>query len=412
MTVTITPARLRGAVVPPASKSQAHRFLIAAALAEGESTISGMSFSRDMEATMSCLEELGASFRRAGDGVLVRGCAAGPMSPMRRLAPPRLDCGESGSTLRFLIPVALAVRGGGIFTGHGRLMERPQEPYFALFREKGIFFERADGALSVRGLLSPGVYRLPGDVSSQFFTGLLFALPLLDGPSALIPTTELESMDYVTMTLAALERFGVRCAATFSLPPQYHVQGGQAYCPAGVTVERDWSQAAFWYAAAGLGSAVAVEGMDPGSLQLDRQIVEWARLVAAGGDVSIDVSGNPDLVPPIAALGAVMDGTLHLTHASRLRLKESDRLRAVREELNKLGANVAEGLDSLTVEGVKALHGGVVESHNDHRIAMMLAVAATRAEGAVVIRDAGCVEKSYPAFWSDYASLGGQIQMR
>ena len=219
MNVTITPGGLAGSVTPPPSKSQAHRLLIAAALARGESVITNVALSQDIEATIRCLEELGAEFTVDGSTVTVRGMGANAMSPLRRMAYPHLDCGESGSTLRFLIPIALAVRGGGVFTGHGRLMERPLKPYFDLFDEKGIFYEQKDGALTVSGLLTPGEYRLPGNVSSQFFTGLLFALPLLNGPSALIPTTPLESEGYIQMTLQAMAQFGVELPVTLSLPP-------------------------------------------------------------------------------------------------------------------------------------------------------------------------------------------------
>ena len=209
MNITITPAELAGTIVPPPSKSQAHRALIAAALAHGESVISNVALSQDIEATIRCLGELGAQFRREGGGIAVQGMGANVMSPLRRMAYPRLDCGESGSTLRFLIPIALAVRGGGVFTGHGRLMERPLTPYFDLFDEKDIFYEYKDGALTVAGMLMPGTYQLPGNVSSQFFTGLLFALPLVDGPSAVIPTTPLESEGYIQMTLQVMAHFGV-----------------------------------------------------------------------------------------------------------------------------------------------------------------------------------------------------------
>ena len=204
MTLTLVPAKLSGTVVPPPSKSQAHRVLIAAALAQGESVISNVALSQDIQATLGCLQELGAEFSIDGSTVTVQGMGATAMSPLRRMALPRLDCGESGSTLRFLIPIALAVRGGGIFTGRGRLMERPLAPYERLFREKGIVWEQQDGVLTVQGLLTPGEYALAGNVSSQFFTGLLFALPLLDGPSALLPTTFLESEGYISMTLEAM----------------------------------------------------------------------------------------------------------------------------------------------------------------------------------------------------------------
>jgi len=411
MTVTITPAKLSGRVTPPPSKSQAHRVLIAAALADGESVIRGLAPSQDIDATRRCLEGLGAAFTDTPEGLVVRGMGANAMSPLRRMALPRLDCGESGSTLRFLIPVALAVRGGGIFTGRGRLMERPLEPYFDLFREKGISWEQRDGVLTVQGLLTPGEYRLPGDVSSQFFTGLLFALPLLSGPSAIVPTTPLESEGYIAMTAQVLETFGVRTAATMSLPPQYHVEGGQIYSPAEVTVEADWSQAAFWYAAAALGSPVEIGGMDERSLQGDRAIAEYYVDLSRPGDVTLDVSGCPDLVPPLAVMAAVRQGTTRLTNAARLRLKESDRLSTVAEILCKLGARVEEGPDFLTVTGMEALSGGVtVDAHNDHRIAMMTAIAATRCQAPVVLTGAESVNKSYPTFWEHYVNLGGRVE--
>ena len=409
MNVTITPTRLEGTITPPPSKSQAHRVLIAAALADGVSRIDNVAFSQDIEATMRCLEQLGAAFERDGNTVTVRGLGANAMSPLRRLAPPRLDCGESGSTLRFLIPIALAVRGGGIFSGRGRLMERPQKPYFDLFDEKGVFYEQTNGVLTVQGLLPPGEYRLPGDVSSQFVTGLLYALPLPDGDSELVLTSPLESAGYAAMTLQALERFGV--AVGHRNFRRFQIPGGQVYRPADAVIEADWSQAGFWYAANGLGSAVKVLGMDPESAQGDRVIAAHLETLSRPGDVDIDVSGCPDLAPPLAAMAAVRSGTTRLTNAARLRIKESDRLAAVTQVLSALGADAAEGPDSLTIRGKDCLAGGIkVDSFNDHRIAMMAAVAATRCGKPVTVTGAECVAKSYPTFWDDYEMLGGKIK--
>ena len=411
MIVTITPAKLRGAITPPPSKSQAHRLLIAAALAGGESVIYNVHHSKDIDATVSCLRELGAAFQWEESTVTVTGMGANAMSPNRRMALPRLDCGESGSTLRFLIPIALAVRGGGIFAGAGRLMERPMEPYFEIFREKGIFYEQKEGTLTVQGRLEPGVYHLPGNVSSQFFTGLLFALPLLDGPSAIIPTTELESEGYIHMTLQAMAQFGVEMAATMSLPPQYHPTGSQTYTPTEATVEADWSQAGFWYAAKALGNEVDIKSADPDSAQGDRIIAEYYVNLIKPGDVTIDVSGCPDLVPPLAVMAAVRQGRTRLCNAARLRMKESDRLAAATDVLCKLKAKITEGPDFLDIEGLPALPGGVtVDAHNDHRIAMMAAIAATACEAPVTITGAECVKKSYPNFWEDYVNRGGQIK--
>ncbi len=413
MDITITPGGLAGTVTPPPSKSQAHRLLIAAALAQGESVITNVARSQDIEATVNCLEELGAGFSWAGSAVTVRGMGANAMSPLRRMAYPRLDCGESGSTLRFLIPIALAVRGGGIFTGRGRLMERPLKPYFDLFDEKGIFYEQKDGQLTVAGMLTPGEYRLPGDVSSQFFTGLLFALPLLNGPSAIIPTTPLESEGYIQMTLQAMGQFGVEMPVTMSLPPQYHPRGNQTYRAADAEVEADWSQAAFWYAAMYLWD-VDVQGMNLRSAQGDRVMADYYDRFFMWAD-SFDLSNCPDLAPPLAVMAALRSGggVTRLTNAARLRLKESDRLASVTAVLNALGGDVTEGPDSLTIRGKDVLAGGVkVDSFNDHRIAMMAAIAAARCEKPVTITGAECVAKSYPNFWEEYERLGGKLRRR
>ena len=409
MNVTITPAKLKGTVTPPPSKSQAHRALIAAALSGGVSLIDNVALSQDIEATMRCLEQLGAGFEREGNTVTIRGMGANSMSPLRRMAPPRLDCGESGSTLRFLIPIALAVRGGGIFSGRGRLMERPQLPYFDMFREKGIFYEQANGVLTVQGLLPSGEYRLPGDVSSQFVTGLLYALPLLDGDSEIVLTSPLESRDYVAMTLDVLENFGVQVENQSY--ERFLVPGNQNFRARDTTIEADWSQAGFWYAANGLGNAVKILGMNPESTQGDRVIAAHWETLSQPGDADIDVSGCPDLVPPLAAMAAVRSGVTRLTNAARLRIKESDRLAAVTQVLNALGADVTEGPDSLTIHGKDSLAGGVkVDSFNDHRIAMMAAIAATRCGKSVTVTGAQCVAKSYPNFWEDYEALGGLIR--
>ena len=385
MNLTITPGPLAGTITPPPSKSQAHRLLIAAALGEGESRIENLAGSQDILATQRCM----AALKMPGKDL------------------PELDCGESGSTLRFLIPVALALRGGGRFTGHGRLMERPQEPYFALFREKGIFYEQKDGVLTVAGTLTPGDYTLRGDVSSQFITGLLYALPLLNGDSRILLTTALESRGYIDMTLAALARFGVR--AEYDGDRTFRVPGNQRYRAQNLTIEADWTNAAFWYAARFLGCGVEIEGLDPASPQGDRVIAAFYEQLKGSGPVELDVSQCPDLVPPLAAMAALRSGeTTAIVNAARLRIKESDRLAAVTEVLGALGAQVEEFEDHLVIHGKKRLAGGVtVSGHNDHRIAMMAAIAAIRCDAAVTITGAECVKKSYPNFWEDYRSLGG-----
>ena len=373
MTVMIEPGLLAGAVTPPPSKSQAHRLLIARALAgENLDDPAHRADSQDIRATRDCLK-----------------------------------CGESGSTLRFLIPVALALRGGGVFRGRGRLMDRPQEPYFRIFDGMGITHRREGDSLTVRGRLRPGEYPLPGDVSSQFVTGLLFALPLLEGESIIRLTSPLESRGYVDMTLQVLRDRGIRVE---ELPEGFRVPGGQQYGRGTLGEEADYSQAAFWLAAAGLGSPLTVDGLDPDSTQGDRCAVPYFQQLAGPGRVELDIAQCPDLAPALAVRAALRPGqTARLVNAGRLRLKECDRLAAIPEELNKLGGQLTEGADFLEIRGVERLLGGVADSHNDHRIAMMLAVAATRAEGTVTIRGAESVAKSYPDFWEVYESLGGRV---
>ena len=392
MDVTVTPAKLQGTVIPPPSKSQAHRVLIAAALADGVSHITNVAPSQDIKATQDCMAALKSGTPAGLDGL------------------PLLDCGESGSTLRFLVPVALVLRGGGCFTGRGRLMERPLTPYFDIFREKGVFWERIGNRLEVKGTLSPGEYRLPGNVSSQFVTGLLYALPLLGGDSEIVLTSPLESRGYVDMTLDALGLFGVRVENQRC--ERFLIPGNQRYQPRNFSIEADWSQAGFWYAARFLGSPVEVGGMDPGSAQGDRVIAAHFETLSRPGEVDIDVSDCPDLVPPLAAMAALRAGRVtRLTNAARLRAKESDRLASVTQALSALGADITEGQDSLTVRGKDSLTGGVkVDSFNDHRIAMMAAVAATRCGKPVTVTGAECVVKSYPNFWEEYESLGGKIE--
>ena len=388
MNVTILPGTLKGAVTPPSSKSQTHRAVLALMLAQGEGKLSNLAVSEDIQATQDCVAALKSGHPAGVDGL------------------PLLDCGESGSTLRFLIPVALAVRGGGHFTGRGRLMERPQGPYIRLFEEKGILWKQEEACLTVAGQLEPGVYALPGNVSSQFITGLLYALPLLPGDSRIVLTTPLESRGYVDMTLDMLRRFDIKVEEQ---EDGFLVPGNQTYQARDLTLEADWSGAAFWYAANFLGAQVDIQGLNPDSVQGDRQIGTLYWKLARPGDVDIDLSQCPDLAPPLAAMAAVRKGTTRFVHAGRLRMKESDRLETIARTLNALGAKAQVGEDTLTLEGLDHLKGGTVDGCNDHRIAMMAAVTAVACKEPVTILGAECVKKSYPRFWEDYTALGGEV---
>lgn len=414
-TVVIRPRRLQGSVTPPPSKSMAHRLIICAALAGGVSTVRNVAFSQDILATLRCMESLGAAWEQTDDRT-IQVTGIGGVTPGRlwKGKLPYFDCGESGSTLRFLIPIALAVAGSGVFTGHGRLMERPQKPYFDLFEERNIAYEQQNGVLTIRGQLTPGDYQLPGNVSSQFFTGLLLALPLVGGTSRLIPTTGLESWDYIAMTIEAQRAAGVTVKGLENKDWQGKTLStfGQRYESLEGTVEADWSQAAFWYAANLLGSRVDIQGLNLNSAQGDMRVAAYFEKLSRPGNVELDVSQCPDLVPPLSAMAAVRQGTTQIVNAARLRIKESDRLASVTATLNGMGAQVEEFPDSLTIRGRDSLAGGVtVDCCNDHRIAMMAAVAATRCRAPVTLLGAQCVKKSYPNFWEDYRMLGGDLDV-
>ena len=395
MDVRIRPHALAGAVTPPPSKSMAHRLLLAAALADGVSTVKNVALSQDIEATLRCMAALGAKWEQTGGGTLRVTGIGGRRKSFTEI--PRFDCGESGSTLRFLIPIASLTGQAVSFTGRGRLMERPQKPYFDLFDEKGISYEQTAGVLTVRGALTPGEYRLAGNVSSQFFTGLLFALPLLGGGSTLVSTTRLESRDYVAMTRDALARAGVRVggeAERFAVPPS-------VYRSFDAAVEADWSQAGFWYAARFLGNRVELRGLNEASAQGDRVVAALYERFKPAGEQSVDVSDCPDLLPPLAAAMAFAKGESRLTGAARLRLKESDRLAGMAGLLRALGGRVEEEPDGLRIAG-GGLRGGVADPCGDHRLAMAAAVAALACRESVTVKDAECVEKSYPAWWGAF----------
>lgn len=411
MDICITPKKLSGSIIPPPSKSMAHRLIISAALSGGVSTLRNVAFSQDIEATLRCMAAMGTGVEQMDESTL-RIHGLGHSIPQADSPGGLLhfDCGESGSTLRFLIPIALAVVGGGVFTGHGRLMERPQKPYFDLFDEKGIFWKQENGTLTVQGHLTPGEYRLPGNVSSQFFTGLLYALSLLDRPSTIISTTALESVDYINMTIDAMKKAGVHVTVSEDRHA-FHVVPA-AYQSFDAAVESDWSQAGFWYAANFLDNPVDVQGMNAYSTQGDMIIAKYYWLLARPGEnVDVDLSTCPDLLPPLSVMAAVRSGTTRFVNAARLRIKESDRLATVYAMLTALGCNAEELPDALIVHGGQPLTGGTVDGANDHRIVMAAAIAATFCAAPVIITGAEAVKKSYPNFWDEYQRLGGDIHV-
>lgn len=398
------------------SKSMAHRYFIAAALAKAPSFVTCQGTSEDIEATLRCLEAMGARIRRQDGGIEI--------DPAKGAGKADFYCGESGSTLRFLLPVAAALGIQGRFHGEGRLPKRPLSPLYEELEAHGCSLTpQGENPLCCRGRLKPGVFQLPGNVSSQYITGLLFALPLLEGDSKIVLTSSLESARYVDMTLQVLREYGIQINKN---KEGWVVPGGQEYRPkAHSNVEGDWSNAAFWLTAGALSpKGITVTGLDRKSAQGDKKILEY--LAAMGARVTEEASGIrvcqgerkgvdidaqdiPDLVPILAAAASVSRGTARIYNAARLRLKESDRLKTVSETLNNLGANVKELPDGLEITGRSHLTGGSVQAAGDHRIAMMAAVAASVSEGTVKITGAQAVNKSYPGFFEDYIKLGGKV---
>ena len=419
MNLLIQSARLSGTVGAIASKSHAHRLLIAAALSDGETYVDCPDTSEDIEATARCLRAMGCG--------VIRDAAGYAITPGALAQTARLRCGESGSTLRFLLPVLCAAGIKAEVYMEGRLPERPLSPLREELAAHGaILSPDGETPLRVCGRIASGAYRLPGNVSSQFVSGLLFALPLLDGGSTLQLMSPPESSGYIEMTEQALGCFGI---AVRKEANAYVIPGGQRYrSPGRAKAEGDWSNAAFWLCAGAVGrSPVTVAGLDMGSAQGDRAVVDiltafGAEVCAHGGAVTVspgdlrgvevDARDIPDLVPALAAVAAAARGDTIIRNAGRLRLKESDRLRTTAALVRAFGAPVTETDDGLIVHGGGRLHGAEVSSKGDHRIAMAAAVLAAACREPATILDAHACAKSYPAFFSDFERLGGETEER
>lgn len=408
--IVIKPSKLSGSITPPSSKSMSHRAIICASLCEGTSIIKNVILSEDIKATIEGMSNLGAhiNVREIQNNkiysLLIRGSKGNIKDAV-------INCKESGSTLRFLIPLGLVLSNGCHYKGTGKLTERPLSIYYDIFDEQNIKYKNTDGKLplSVYGKLSHGSYNVSGNVSSQFISGLLFALPLLEKNSIINITDNLESEKYIDLTLNMLETFGVHVKNE-----QYKkltVCGGSKYKAASYTVENDYSQAAFFLVAKALGNDVECLGLNEDSLQGDKEIINIIENFKQKQEITIDASHIPDLIPIAAVLGALQNNkTTRIINAGRLRIKESDRLKAITTELNKIGANVEELSDGLLIKGNELLDGNnIVRSWNDHRIAMSLAIAATKCKQEIILENYKAVNKSYPEFWNDYKYLGGEV---
>lgn len=417
--VKILPSPLSGAIKIPPSKSLCHRAIIAAALCPGQSTICNVILSEDILATIEGVRALGALVTHNQDNLIIEG------RKHRTQESNIIDCNESGSTLRFIMPISLLTNASMRFIGKGNLCNRPLEPYIKIFDEQGISYSDTNLPITISGQLKPGVFKLKGNISSQFITGLMFTLPLLDADSTIILTEPLESKGYIDLTINVLKSFGI--VVVNHDYKRFFIKGNQEYKETLYTVEGDYSQAAFWLAAGALGGDISCIGLNQNSNQGDKALLDILEMAGARIEAfdthikalpsrlqafEVDVSQCPDIAPILAVVAALSKGTSKITGAARLRIKECDRLKAITIELNKLGGHVFEEKDRLTIKGVETLQGGEVDSWGDHRIAMALAIASTKCIEPVTIRHSDAVHKSYPNFFEDYKMLGGILLER
>lgn len=392
MIARIQPSVLRGSIPSIPSKSDAHRILICAALADGETHIGLNQTSQDIEATVRCLSTMGAEIARDGEILRVKRGSAAEIC--------EADCGESGSTLRFLLPVAAVLGAHVRFHMHGRLAQRPMDALIAALEHGGCIISRqAEEILEIFGMLRPGRYILPGSVSSQYVSGMLMALSCLQGESILEITGRPESVHYIEMTLNTLRRFGADIGQT---EVGYRINGGGLRSPGEIAVEGDWSNAAFWLCA-----GAEVTGLDLGSLQGDKRVLREMKNIRSGSGVA-DAADIPDLVPALAAYACIVKKRLLVINGQRLRLKESDRIASVVRTVNALGGSAEETADGLIVRGGVPLRGGCADAENDHRIAMMAAILSAACTEEIALHGAEAVNKSYPGFWNDFIRLGGR----
>lgn len=411
MDVRIFPKKLSGRVVVPPSKSVAHRLIICASFAKGRSVIQNIYPSKDIIATVKAMEAFGAKISLENTRAIVDG-----IEDCGNISTAVADCNESGSTLRFLIPVAAALGIETTFTGNlkSKLPTRPITPYIEELPKHNVTFEYENRMpFKVRGKLTGGKFKVRGDISSQFVTGLIFAASLLDEDSEIEITSHLESKPYVDITVNAMKSFGVEVCET---KKGYYIKGGQKYKPCDLVCEADYSQAAFYYVMNSLGSKIDICGLCEQSAQGDKKIVEICEKIVYnenGGlnPFRLDCSDIPDLVPVLTVLAAFCEGESEIYNVARLRIKESDRLAVISECLNKLGARVEAFEDRLVINGVCELSGGVVDGHNDHRIPMSMAAASVMCNSPLTVLGAECVSKSYPNFWEDFKSVGGDFEI-
>lgn len=416
--VKFSPFVPNGTVNVPPSKSDVHRAIICAGMANGVSRISPVALSNDIKATIGCIKALGA------DAVLENNVLTVDGTNMYKNKTALLDCGESGSTLRFFIPIAAVGNINATFVGKGKLPQRPIGIFTEALPKAGTVCKTEGGLpLEIKGQLKSGIFEIPGNVSSQFITGLLLALPILEGDSEIVLTSPLESVGYIAMTIRTMKQFGVNIDTTEN---GWHIKGGQTYKSCNYTTDGDWSQAAFFMVLGAVSGKVTVKGVAKDSTQGDKKCAEilarfGAKVTQLDNEVTvekgelkaitIDASQIPDLVPVLSVCAAFAEGTTKIINAERLRIKECDRLKATAELLNNLGGKVKELSDGLEITGVSSLKGGNVNGYNDHRIVMSAAVCAARSDEDITATFAMSINKSYPDFYIDYNSIGGKANV-
>ena len=418
--VKITPAKLQGTVQVPPSKSLAHRAIICASLAKGVSRIDNIEYSKDIQATIKAMKSLGTKIEEYDDYLIIDGTTTYTKQNSE------IDCEESGSTLRFMVPISIVAENKVHFIGRGNLGKRPLDTFYEIFERQniGYIYKKDVLDLYVIGKLKPDHYLIPGNISSQFITGLLFALPLLKGDSIIEITSPLESKGYIDLTLQMLDQYGIKIINNNY--KSFIVRGNQEYTAHDYRVEADFSQAAFYLVAGAIGNDVVLKDLNLDSLQGDKATLDILKAMKATVDVvdegikvtaqklvatTVDASQCPDVIPVVCVALALAKGKSEVVNAKRLRIKECDRIEATSSQINELGGMVTELSEGMIIEGINEFEGGNCSSYDDHRIAMMLAIAATRCKHAIIIDNMECVEKSYPSFWEDYQSLGGIIDV-
>ena len=407
--------RLTGEVTPPPSKSILHRYIIASSLAKGISKIENISYSDDIIATIEAMKKLGAKIEKKDNYLLIDGSKTFDKKYLSNNA--EIDCNESGSTLRFLFPLSIVKKNKISFKGKGKLFKRPLNSYFENFDKYKIKYSYInENEILLDGELKSGEYEIDGNISSQFITGLLFSLPLSNENSKIIIRGKLESSSYIDITVDCLNKFGIKIINNSY--QEFIIEGNQTYKSGDYEVEADYSQVAFFLVANSIGSNIKINGLNTNSLQGDKKIIDFISQIDNWNKkekLILDGSETPDIIPILSLKACISKKEIEIVNIARLRIKESDRLRAIVKELSKLGFDLLEKEDSILINSRKDFNKIInnspvyLSSHSDHRITMTIAIASTYYDGEIILDNLDCIKKSYPNFWEVFLLLGGKI---